>query len=277
MLDCLEFDDELRYGDVLGDVAFLAMDLERLGVADLASELLTAYRELSGETHPASLEDHYIAFRAHIRAKVTCLRGDAESQEEARVLLGVALHHLRHARVVLSLVGGDPGSGKSTLAAGIGDRTGWTVLRSDEVRKDLAGTGHADRMASEIGTGIYTREATDATYSELLARARLLLQQGESVVLDATWSDARHRDDAASLSSETSSDLVEIRCDAPADVRERRIRLRAESRTDPSDATVEVARVLSAHAAPWPSATAIDTTQRTDAAIGAALTAAGRR
>ena len=31
VLDCIEFDDELRYGDTLADVAFLAMDLERLG------------------------------------------------------------------------------------------------------------------------------------------------------------------------------------------------------------------------------------------------------
>ena len=40
VLDCIEFDDELRYGDVLADVAFLAMDLERLGRPELATASL---------------------------------------------------------------------------------------------------------------------------------------------------------------------------------------------------------------------------------------------
>ena len=35
MLDCLEFDDNLRYVDAIDDAAFLAMDLEFLGRKDL--------------------------------------------------------------------------------------------------------------------------------------------------------------------------------------------------------------------------------------------------
>ena len=35
MLDCLEFDDRLRYVDGIDDAAFLAMDLEFLGREDL--------------------------------------------------------------------------------------------------------------------------------------------------------------------------------------------------------------------------------------------------
>src|SRR5213079_1977590 len=64
ILDCLEFDDRLRFGDVLLDIGFLAMDLERLGRLDLARAFLAAYREASAETHPRSLEHHYIAYRA---------------------------------------------------------------------------------------------------------------------------------------------------------------------------------------------------------------------
>ncbi len=48
---------------------------------------------------PPSLEDHYIAFRAHIRAKVACLRGEPADAEEARTLLAIAHRHLRRARV----------------------------------------------------------------------------------------------------------------------------------------------------------------------------------
>ncbi len=93
----------------------------------------------------------------------------------------------------LTLVGGDPGSGKSTLAGGIGDRLGWTVLRSDEVRKDLAGVGHTTELSSGLDEGHYSERATAGTYTELLSRARLLLEAGESVILDATWHDDRQR------------------------------------------------------------------------------------
>ena len=74
VLDCLDFSDELRYGDVLADVAFLAMDLEHRGAPELAARFLELYDEFSGERHPASLVDYYVAFRALIRAKVSALR-----------------------------------------------------------------------------------------------------------------------------------------------------------------------------------------------------------
>ena len=76
VLDCLDFDDHLRHVDVLDDVAFLAMDLERLGRADLGAAFLDAYAEFSGDPAPTSLRHHYIAYRALVRAKVACLRHD---------------------------------------------------------------------------------------------------------------------------------------------------------------------------------------------------------
>ena len=100
VLDCLEFDDRLRYGDVLADVAFLAMDLERLGRTELARPFLDWYREFSAETYPESLAHHYIAYRAHVRSKIACLRGSPEDQNEARgVHLSQCLRHLRAGQV----------------------------------------------------------------------------------------------------------------------------------------------------------------------------------
>ncbi|HXY27007.1 MAG TPA: hypothetical protein VEH82_01895, partial [Acidimicrobiales bacterium] len=119
ILDCIEFSDELRYGDVSADVAFLAMDLERLGRADVAARFVAAYERACGERIPAPLLHHYVAQRAYVRAKVACLRheqGVAGSDETARALHRLALRHLRQARHVLLLVGGLPGTGKSTLA-----------------------------------------------------------------------------------------------------------------------------------------------------------------
>jgi aminoglycoside phosphotransferase family enzyme len=145
ILDCIEFDERLRYGDVLADVAFLAMDLERLGAAAAAGRFLGYYREFAGENYPASLAHHYVAYRAQVRAKVACLRhdqGDPAAAVRAAEVLDLSLRHLEQGRVALVLVGGLPGTGKSALATAVADARGWSVLRSDEVRKDLAGIPH---------------------------------------------------------------------------------------------------------------------------------------
>jgi aminoglycoside phosphotransferase family enzyme/cytidylate kinase len=270
ILDCVEFDDELRYGDVLADVCFLAMDLERLGAADLGARFLSWYRELSAETYPFTLAHHYVAFRAHIRAMVACLRavqGDDAAADEAAGLLDIARNHLERGQVALLLVGGLPGTGKSTLVAGLADRFGWTVLRSDEVRKDLAGVAHTERADAGFREGLYRPEATAATYRELLERARRLLELGEPVVVDASWTDRQHRAAGAAVARQTSSELVELECTAPTEVAAERLRERARAAGDVSDATPAVAAAMATTADAWPSARSIDTTTPADVTL----------
>ncbi|HWC12775.1 MAG TPA: AAA family ATPase [Acidimicrobiales bacterium] len=274
VLDCLEFDDRLRYGDVLADVAFLAMDLERLGRPDLAAHFLGRYQAASGDSWPTSLADHYVAYRAQVRAKVACLRwaqGDAPSAEAADRLLRLCHDHLRRARVRLVLVGGAPGTGKSTVARGVAPSLPAVVLRSDEVRKERAGLDPSSPVAAGLDEGLYGPEVTEGTYTELLARARVLLGLGHSVVLDATWAEPRWRQAAARLAGEASAELAELRCTAPADVAAERVRRRRAQAADPSDATEEVARVLAGRAAPWPTAADVDTSGDPDSAVAAAL------
>lgn len=219
VLDCIEFDDGLRYGDVLADVAFLAMDLERLDRPDLGDLFLAAYRELAADTWPSSLAHHHVAYRADVRAKVACIRhaqGDLDAGDEARRLLEMTRRHLEAARIRLVVVGGLPATGKSTVAAGVADAIGAVVLRSDEVRKELAGLAAGSHAVAAVGEGIYRPEATGATYRELLDRAGKLLGLGESVVLDATWHDSDWRQAAAALAEEAVADLTELRCEAPS-------------------------------------------------------------
>ncbi len=273
ILDCLEFDDRLRSGDVLLDAAFLAMDLERLGRPDLGERFLRWWSEDLGECHPASLADHYAAYRALVRSKVAAIRadqGDAQAAGEARRLLDLCRERLARARVRLVLVGGLPGTGKSTLAAGLGASFGFEVLRSDEVRKELAGIGRAGAGAAPLDRGIYDAEHTARTYAALIERARPRLERGLSVVLDASWTDPRWRERAAALAEATASDLVELRCEVdPAEARCRIVR-RSAAGGDPSDATPEVAEALARRAAPWPSAVTIDTSSPAGLALAAA-------
>jgi len=276
ILDCIEFDDRLRHGDVLADVAFLAMDLERLDAPQLAGRLLDWYVEYAGETAPQSLMDHYVAYRAQVRAKVSCLaaeQGDVEAAAQAGRLLDLAERHLERSRVRLVLVGGLPGTGKSTLSDGIAADRGWMVLRSDEVRKQLAGLDSVARALAPYGRGLYTPRWTATTYREMLARAERALSNGESVILDASWTDARWRRAAQRVAQVTCSDLVPLQCVATASVARQRLRDRAVRGPRLSDATPQIAERMALVAQPWPEAVTVETSGRADVALAAALCA----
>jgi uncharacterized protein len=253
VLDCLEFDDRLRWVDVLDDVAFLAMDLERLGRPDLAASFLDRYEEFSGAPSLPSLQHHYVAYRAFVRAKVSCIRadqGDASSAADAVAYLELALEHARAADITLVLVGGAPGSGKTTLASGLADRLGAVLLSSDRVRRELAGRPPEDR---------YGDAAKAATYAELLRRAGQALQHGEHVVLDATWGKASLRHAAAELAERTSSRLVAVECRVPSELAAARAERRLQTGGDVSEAGAAVSRALAATRDAWPEAAVVDT------------------
>jgi len=270
-LDCLEFDDRLRSVDGLDDVAFLAMDLERLGRPYLGALLLDRYAEYSGDPAPASLRAHYLAYRAFVRVKVACLRheqGDAHAAEEARGYAAITLRHLRRGAVRLVLVGGLPGSGKTTIAGRLADELGAVLLSSDRVRKELAGLDPARHAPAPYRSGIYAPGHTERTYTELLRRAGELLARGETVVLDASWSAAGERDLAGTLAERTACTLVSLRCTAPAAVTDNRLRTRTGSL---SDADPVIAHAMARDEVPWPEASDIDTSGTPEAAVTEAL------
>jgi aminoglycoside phosphotransferase family enzyme/predicted kinase len=260
ILDCLEFDDRLRWLDGLDDAACLAMDLEHLGAPALAERFTSWYAEFSADPAPTALIHHYVAYRAFMRAKVAGLRagqGDLPAAEKAGRLAAQALQHLRAGTVTLVMVGGLPGTGKSTLAAQLAARFGWTVLSSDRIRKELAGVPADQPCPAAYGTGLYTPEWTERTYAELLRRAALLLGSGESVLADASWTSPGQRAAAAAVAEHAVADLAQLRCTVPAGLAEHRIRTRAG---DPSDANLEITRQMAAVEKPWPDAINIDTT-----------------
>ncbi len=270
ILDCLEFDDDLRRGDAVADVAFLAMDLERLGRPDLARWFLDSYRRLTGDRWPAALEHLHIAERAHVRSKVACLRhvgGDPDAADVARSLHRLALDHLQRARPLLVVVGGAPGTGKSTLARALGERLDAVVLSSDELRDSVVGApGTPDAArddlpdAHAVDQGRYRPEAVDRVYAELLDRAARSLALGHRVVLDASWTASEQHERAREVGRRARAAVVELCTVAPPEVTEARVERRRREGTDPSEATAEVARRLAARRDPWPTATEVDTT-----------------
>ncbi|MFM9634023.1 MULTISPECIES: bifunctional aminoglycoside phosphotransferase/ATP-binding protein [Streptomyces] len=273
VLDCLEFDDRLRYVDGLDDAAFLAMDLEQLGAPEAAAYFLAQYSEYSGDPAPASLWHHYVAYRAFVRAKVSLIQagqGAPGAESASRRLVSTTLRHLRTSAVCLTQVGGLPGSGKSTLAGALADRLGVTLLSSDRVRKELAGIPAEQSAAAKYGEGVYTPEWTARTYATLLDRAATLLSVGESVVLDATWSDTTQREAARRVAERASADLVALRCDVPDDVSAARLRGRGPG---PSDADLGIASAMADREAAWPEAVAVDTSGSLESAVARAMAA----
>jgi aminoglycoside phosphotransferase family enzyme/predicted kinase len=253
VLDCLEFDDRLRYVDVIDDVCFLAMDLESLGRADLAERFLDWYEEFSGAPSVVSLRHHYVAYRAFVRAKVACIRagqGDASAAANAAAHMALALKHARAGQVRLVVVAGPPGSGKTTLAGGLADHLGAVLLSSDRVRPEVPGSTEGSK---------YTAAGKAAVYGELLRRADVALVHGETVVLDATWTDPASRAAVAALAARTASRLDILECHLDTDVAARRAEQRLRAGTDLSEAGAVVARSLGSGWTSWPDAGPVDT------------------
>ena len=220
IIDCVEFSDRLRYGDSGVDLAFLHMDLERLGRPDLSLAMLRGYTESSRDFSLYTVLDFYSCYRALVKTKVTCLSAGGPGQNSiSREMKAYAAEYfalafsfaVRFARPALYVLCGLPGSGKSAWAKRVADTFEVSVFRSDEVRKDLPEYGdHSGPVA--FGTGIYKPQARKRAYARLLAAAQGELKKGCSVVLDATFSKRKWREEAVRLAGDLDATVLFIEC-----------------------------------------------------------------
>lgn len=254
VLDCVEFNEDYRVVDILSDLAFLRMDLESLGAPELGEHLIARYSARSGCPVDPYLLEFYTSYRAFVRAKVDGLRAaqtDTNGPERARLLtrsdsyLDLSLSHAEKLpRPPLVTVGGLSGSGKSTLAKRLASRLGVPLLRSDEIRKEIAGHPPTHRPQDE--DGLYTPEHTEETYRTVCERARDWLQVGAGVVVDATFSRRKHRDAYRDLGAQEGVRQLHFECHVAPEEAARRMHSRASQGTDPSDAVPELQENLTA-------------------------------
>ncbi len=128
ILDGLEFDDRLRWGDVLYDVGFLAMDLERLGRVDLADAFLDWYRSSPPRRTRSRSNTTTSPIGRWCGPRSRASKGASTTRWRPVTTSLPVRRHLLAGRVQLVVVGGLPGTGKTTLAAAVGDELGWSVL-----------------------------------------------------------------------------------------------------------------------------------------------------
>ena len=85
------------------------------------------------------------------------------------------------------VVFGLSGSGKSFLSRILHEEFHYEWLRSDLIRKELAGINPHTRVKESFGAGIYSEDMTRKVYREMVFRAKELVNEGKRVVLDATF------------------------------------------------------------------------------------------
>lgn len=249
--DCIEFNDRFRYSDVAADLAFLAMDLDYHHRSDLSRVLVDSYIEASGDEKMRPLVNFYKCYRAYVRGKVDSFELDDVSlnKEELKNAkkLAESYFQLAYRYAVNELKGkiliatcGLIGSGKSTVAAVIAEKKGFHVLRSDEIRKEIAGVAKEEHHYEEFGQGIYTGDFFDKTYEELFNRARDLIEKGESVILDASFKECEYRLQALDLANELGIPFLLVECVCPDEEIKKRLEKRVNEKSDVSDGRWEI-------------------------------------
>jgi aminoglycoside phosphotransferase family enzyme/predicted kinase len=218
--DCIEFNDRFRYCDVASEMAFLAMDLDHYGRADLSRSLINAYVDVSGDKEMIKLLGFYKGYRAYVRGKVESFKLDdpyiskgekEETQDIAASYFDLARAYTR-AKPVLFITVGLVGTGKTTLAKALARRLGLVVIASDVTRKQLAGVPLTEHRFEGFDGGIYSAELSRRTYDKIFSGAGDVLGEGGSVVLDASFIKAEERLKAKRLAEEAGAGFFVIEC-----------------------------------------------------------------
>lgn len=242
LFDCIEFNDTLSEIDVGYDIAFLLMDLHFRGRPEAANRVLNAWLDEAGRTFGP---DRYAvlaalplfqSMRAAVRAHVS---GHGGELDRARRYLEASQAHLQRPPGRLVAVGGLSGSGKSTWARRIAPRLGAppgaVVLRSDEVRKRLAGVEPGKRLPPSS----YTPEASAQVYAVLVEEGRAVLQAGSCLVLDAAFLRPEERGRAEALAAEMAVPFTGCWMEADEAVLRERLRTRTGDASDADEAVLE--------------------------------------
>ena len=243
--DAIEFNPELRFIDVAGDLAFAFMDLHDLALPRLAWRLVSQYLEQSGDYDALTVLRFYAVYRALVRARVALIhehqpgvpraaRVHEYRSFEEHLLLAEAL--TRSPPPLLVAMSGLSGSGKSTVALELAERLGGVRVRSDVERKRLHGLAPDARSDG----GIYSADATRRTYARLRQVARTALAARVPAVIDAASLGRGQRAAFRALAAQAGARYALVRCEAPPAVLRERVAQRQRDGADASEAGVAV-------------------------------------
>ena len=238
LFDCLEFNEQLRWIDVMSEIAFLVMDLDFHGRKDLAFQFLNRYLAVTGDYAGLELLHLYLVYRAMVRAKVACIRsrqsenrGSDTTSVSDHLLLARSYTHTPSPRLVMAH--GLSGSGKTFLSKQIARLMPAIHIRSDVERMRSFRTQENKDIR-------YSAKNIGLIYDELLRLAGVILRAGFPVIVDATFLLSTQRELFHRLAENYGVPFTILDFQCPEHILRSRVQQRLAEGGDPSEATERV-------------------------------------
>ena len=244
IFDGIEFSPALRWIDIISEVAFAVMDLEQHRRPELAWRFLNVWLEHSGDYAGLALLEFYLVYRAMVRAKIAAIRlsqleGDDPQRgalrSELDSYLALAQRFTQPRQPKLLICHGPSGVGKTVLGMALLAQLGGIRLRSDVERKRLHGLTAQQRGEQAL----YQPEITEQTYRHLAEVAQGLLQQGRTVLVDATFLDPGERGRFRQLAAQLGCPFQILSFQASEATLRQRLMARREDASDANIAVLE--------------------------------------
>lgn len=260
MFDCIEFNDALRWNDVANDLAFFLMDLEAHGRADLARRALDRWLQATGDFAALAPMPLYLVYRALVRDMVARLkaqtvrvtsgeRGQPRGASAPPDYAGLAMRMTVQRRPFLLVCHGYSGSGKSVASRALARLSGAIRVASDTERKRAHPLSPV--VERTLPASAYTPAAIDAEYAHLFEIAEQILAAGYPALIDATFLKQAHRAQCVALAHKVGVPVVLLDFEASRACLETRVKARAATGRDVSDAGLAVLAAQLAQAEPF--------------------------
>ena len=253
LFDGIEFNEYFRWIDVISDLAFLLIDLDFRNQHATSYKILSQYLSQTLDYNGLYLLNFYRVYRTMVRAKITALRAEQLPSKslEKQHIEQTALNYIQQAISYTKeskapkciLLQGVSGSGKSYFANQLLEEVGdfkAIILSSDRIRKSLYGIDQHERLSGSEQQNLYSAEMNQKTYHALAENARICLELGFNVIIDATFLKYHHRDKIYQMASMTDADALLFSIEASTETASQAITLRQLLNNNPSDAGVEV-------------------------------------
>jgi uncharacterized protein len=242
LFDCIEFNENLRWIDVMSEVAFTVMDIENHGRADLAYRFLNIYLQQTGDYSGLKVLRYYLVYRATVRAKVAGIRlsQPGVTLEERNTAgnqlqnyLDLAEQYITPVPHGIVITHGLSGSGKSTITQEL-----MQVLPAIRIRSDIERKRLCPNCSNK--NDLYSDSINEKAYGHLAKCVTATIKGGFTAIVDATFLKEEKRQDFYDLANDLNVNMVVLDFDTSEEVLKERVLQRSGKRNDVSDADLEV-------------------------------------
>ena len=249
IFDGIDFNEHLRWIDVISEIAFTTMDLNDRGYAEYANRLINLYLQHTGDYQGLVLLKYYLVYRAMVRAKVAVLRlaqknlsadENKTTQQDFDSYLTLASQYISAKKIALIITHGFSGSGKSTHTEPLLESIGAIRIRSDVERKRLHGYGPSEKTQSSLNIGIYSLTSSKQTYARLAELSKQILTAGFTVIVDACFLHHQTRQKFYEIAEQLNVPFIILDFQASENTLKHRITSRPMNNLEPSEADLNV-------------------------------------